>query len=438
MSGLNETHDPALRSWVPSANRSGCDFPIQNLPFAVFRRRASDEAWRGGVAIGDEILDLSAIASTRLGADELAQTALEAAAAPSLNRFMSMGQAAWSAVRLTLSRGLREGAPQARAWHGALVPRTAAEIRLPAQVGDYTDFYTSIHHATSVGRLFRPDNPLLPNYKWVPIGYHGRASSLGVSGQPFRRPQGQTLAPGAGAPVLGPSRRLDYELEVGLFIGKGNERDAPISMAEAEEHMFGVCLLNDWSARDLQSWEYQPLGPFLSKSFATTVSPWVVTMEALAPYRSTFERPSGDPQPLAYLDSPGNRERGGVDLSLESWLQTQKMRDAGEPPVRLSKTNFRRSSYWTLAQLVVHHTVNGCNLQAGDLLGSGTQSGPESGEAGSLLEMSRGGKHAVTLPNGEERTFLEDGDTVILKGYCEKAGATRIGLGEVAGTVAAP
>jgi fumarylacetoacetase len=437
MSGLNETHDPALRSWVASANRSGCDFPIQNLPFAVFRRDGS-EAWRGGVAIGDEILDLAAIASTGLGADEVAQAAFEAAAEPSLNRFMSLGRAAQSAVRLVLSRGLREGAPQARAWHGALVPQNAAEFRLPAQVGDYTDFYTSIHHATSVGQLFRPDNPLLPNYKWVPVGYHGRASSLGVSGETFRRPQGQTVAPGAGVPGLGPSRRLDYELEVGLFIGKGNERGTPISMAEAEEHMFGVCLLNDWSARDLQSWEYQPLGPFLSKNFATTASPWVVTMEALAPYRAAFERPAGDPQPLAYLDSPSNRERGAVDLSLEVWLHTRKMRDAGEPPVRLSKTNFRRSSYWTLAQLVVHHTVNGCNLQAGDLLGSGTQSGPEAGEEGSLLEMSRGGKHVVTLPNGEQRMFLEDGDTVILRGYCEKAGATRLGLGEVAGTVAAP
>jgi fumarylacetoacetase len=438
MSPLNETHDPALRSWVASANRPGCDFPMQNLPFAVFRRRGSDEPWRGGVAIGDEIVDLAAIAHGGLLSDSAASVALQAAAEPSLNRFMSMGREAWSTLRLALSRALREGAPQTQAWHAALVPQLAAEFRVPAQVGDYTDFYTSIHHATAVGRLFRPDNPLLPNYQWVPIGYHGRASSLGVSGQSFRRPRGQTLAQGSSAPVLAPSQRLDYELEVGLFVGTGNERGAPIDIVEAEAHLFGLCLLNDWSARDLQSWEYQPLGPFLSKNFATTLSPWIVTMEALAPYRAAFERPAGDPQPLPYLDSPLNRERGAIDLILEVWLQTQKMREADDPPVRLSKTNFQRSSYWTLAQLLVHHTVNGCNLQPGDLFGSGTQSGPDAGEEGSLLEMSRGGKQAFTLPNGERRTFLEDGDTVILKGWCERAGAARIGLGEVAGTVIAP
>ena len=438
MSLLNETHDPALRSWVTSANRSGGDFPIQNLPFAVFRRRGSDEPWRGGVAIGDEIVDLAAIAQGGLLSDSAARVALQAAAEPSLNRFMGMGREAWSALRIALSRALREGAPQAYAWRAALVTQADAEFRVPAQVGDYTDFYTSIHHATSVGRLFRPDNPLLPNYQWVPIGYHGRASSLGVSGQSFRRPHGQTLAPGASAPALSPSRRLDYELELGLFVGTGNARGTPIGIADAEAHMFGLCLLNDWSARDLQSWEYQPLGPFLSKNFATTLSPWIVTMEALAPYRAAFERPAGDPQPLPYLDSPQNRERGAVDLALEVWLQTQKMREVGEPPARVSTTNFQRSSYWTLAQLLVHHTVNGCNLQPGDLLGSGTQSGPDAGEEGSLLEMSRGGKQAFSLPNGEQRTFLEDGDTVILKGWCERAGAARIGLGEVAGTVLAP
>ena len=437
MSLLNQTHDPALRSWVSSANRPGCDFPIQNLPFAVFRRKGSDEPWRGGVAIGDQIVDLAAIVLGGLLPDDASSAALHAAAEPSLNRFMAMGREAWSALRLGLSRALREGSPQARTWHTALVAQADAEYAVPAQVGDYTDFYTSIHHATTVGRLFRPDNPLLPNYQWVPIGYHGRASSLGVSGQSFRRPLGQTLAPGASAPVLAPSRRLDYELELGLFVGTGNPRGAPIGIADAEAHMFGLCLLNDWSARDLQSWEYQPLGPFLSKNFATTLSPWIVTMEALAPYRAAFERPAGDPQPLPYLDSPENRERGAIDLTLEVLLQTQKMREAGEAPVRVSLTNFQRSSYWTLAQLLVHHTVNGCNLQPGDLLGSGTQSGPDAGEEGSLLEMSRGGKQAFSLPNGEQRTFLEDGDTVILKGWCERPGAARIGLGEVAGTVLA-
>jgi fumarylacetoacetase len=435
MALLNETHNPALRSWVDSANQPGCDFPIQNLPFAVFRRRDSGQPWRGGVAIGDEIVDLAAIARSGLLSGTAAHAALQAAAEPSLNRFMAMGREAWSALRLELSRALRHGAPQLHAWRAALVAQSAAEFRVPAQVGDYTDFYTSIHHATKVGRLFRPDNPLLPNYQWVPIGYHGRASSLGVSGQSFRRPLGQTLAPGAAAPVLAPSRRIDYELELGLFVGTGNPQGTPIGIADAEAHMFGLCLLNDWSARDLQSWEYQPLGPFLSKNFATTISPWIVTMEALAPYRTAFERPAGEPQPLPYLDSQSNRESGAVDLTLEAWLQTQKMRETGEPPTRLSTTNFQRSSYWTLAQLLVHHTVNGCNLQPGDLLGSGTQSGPETGEEGSLLEMSRGGKQAFSLPNGEQRIFLEDGDTVIMKGWCERAGAARIGLGEVAGTV---
>jgi len=438
MTDLNETHDPALRSWVASANRPGCDFPIQNLPFTVFRRKGSDEPWRGGIAIGAEIVDLAAINRGHLPAGSDAIAALQAAAEPALNQLMAMGAPAWSALRLALSRALREGAPQAQAWRAALVAQADAEFRVPAQVGDYTDFYTSIHHATTVGRLFRPDNPLLPNYQWVPIGYHGRASSLSVSGQSFRRPHGQTFAPGASAPTLSPSRRLDYELELGLFVGTGNEPGQPIGIADAESHMFGLCLLNDWSARDLQSWEYQPLGPFLSKNFATTLSPWIVTMEALAPYRAAFGRPAGDPQPLPYLDSPTNRERGAIDLSLEVWLQTQKMREAGDPPTRLSKTNFQRSSYWTLAQLLVHHTVNGCNLQPGDLFGSGTQSGPDAGEEGSLLEMSRGGKQAFKLPNGEQRTFLEDGDTVILKGYCERDGGVRIGLGEVAGTVSPP
>ncbi len=438
VSPLNETHDPALRSWVSSANRPGCDFPIQNLPFAVFRRRGSDEPWRGGVAIGDEIVDLSAIAQGGLVSDSAASVALHAAAEPSLNRYMGMGHSAWSALRLALSRALREGATQASAWRDALVAQSDAEFRVPADVGDYTDFYTSIHHATTVGRLFRPDNPLLPNYQWVPIGYHGRASSLDVSGQSFRRPHGQTLAAGATVPQLSPSRRLDYELELGLFVGPGNRKGTPIDIADAEAHLFGLCLLNDWSARDLQSWEYQPLGPFLSKNFATTLSPWVVTMEALAPYRVAFERPAADPQPLPYLDSPQNRERGAIDIVLEVWLQTPKMREAGAPPTRVSRTNFQRSSYWTLAQLLVHHTVNGCNLQPGDLLGSGTQSGPDAGEEGSLLEMSRGGKQRFSLPNGEQRTFLEDGDTVVLKGWCERAGAARIGLGEVTGTVLAP
>ena len=430
---LNETHDPALRSWVPSANRDGGDFPIQNLPFAAFRRRGSGEPWRGGVAIGDEVLDLGAVAAAG-GLEGLALQAVQAAAEPSLNRLMGMGPEAWTALRLALSRALREGAEQSSTWRAFLLPQVDAEYRVPAQVGDYTDFYTSIHHATSVGRLFRPDNPLLPNYKWVPIGYHGRASSLGVSGQTFRRPRGQVLLNGAQTPTLEPSRRMDYELEMGIFIGVGNEAGSPIPIVEADQHVFGFCLLNDWSARDIQSWEYQPLGPFLSKNFATTLSPWIVTAEALAPYRGPWHRDPADPQPLPYLDCAANREAGAFDVCLEVRLETQRMRSDGDGSSLLSRTSFRHA-YWTVAQMIAHHSVNGCNLQPGDLLGSGTQSGPGESEAGSLLELTRGGKQRLTLTNGETRSFLEDGDAVIFRGWCERDGAARIGFGEVRGTL---
>jgi fumarylacetoacetase len=315
------------------------------------------------------------------------------------------------------------------------VAQSSIELTVPCRIGDYTDFYTSVHHATTVGKQFRPDNPLLPNYKWVPIGYHGRASSIIVSGQPFPRPQGQTKAPDADVPSLGPSRRLDYELELGWFIGRGNAQGKPIGIADAEQHLFGVSLFNDWSARDIQGWEYQPLGPFLSKNFASTISPWIVTTEALAPFRVPFERPAGDPQPLPYLDSAANRAQGAFSITLEVLLQSAKMQAAGEAPVRLSLVNTAQAAYWTPAQLVAHHTVNGCNLQPGDLLGSGTLSGPEAGQAGSLMELSVGGKQPIVLPNGEKRTFLEDGDTLILRGWCEAEGAVRIGLGSAVGTV---
>ncbi|HEU0202571.1 MAG TPA: fumarylacetoacetase, partial [Burkholderiaceae bacterium] len=299
----------------------------------------------------------------------------------------------------------------------------------------YTDFYTSVHHATSVGLLFRPDNPLLPNYKWVPIGYHGRASSIGVSGQVFRRPQAQILPPGEDTPIVAPSRRLDYELELGVFIGTGNALGESIPIAAAERHVFGVTLLNDWSARDVQAWEYQPLGPFLSKNFATTISPWVVTLEALAPYRAEWTRPDGDPQPLAYLDAPANRAEGAFDIQLEVLLDTAAMRERKQAAARLSLSSFRHA-YWTVAQMVTHHTINGCNLQPGDLLGTGTQSGPAAEEAGSLLELTRGGKQPLTLPSGETRTFLEDGDAITLRGWCERKGRPRIGFGEARGQVA--
>ncbi|HZX28550.1 MAG TPA: fumarylacetoacetase [Telluria sp.] len=433
---LNETHDPALTSWVASANAPDHDFPIQNLPFAVFRRAGTEEDFRAGVAIGDQVFDLGTAACAGVFANHDAATQAAAAASRhgALNALMALGPVAWSALRLALSRLLRHGAHEHAALERFLVPQSAAEFALPAHIGDYTDFYTSIHHATAVGRLFRPDEPLLPNYKWVPIGYHGRSSSIGISGQTFPRPQGQTRPPGAAEPSFGPARRLDYELEMGLFIGPGNDQGSTIPVTEAERHVFGLCLLNDWSARDLQAWEYQPLGPFLAKNFATTISPWVVTLEALAPYRAAWTRPAGDPAPLPYLDSPTLRSAGALDINLEVRLETAAMRAAGQAPERLSVSNFRHS-YWTIAQLVAHHTVNGCNLRPGDLLGSGTQSGPQPDEAGSLLELTVGGKQRLTLSNGEQRTFLEDGDAVILRGWCGGSGKSRIGFGVCYGAI---
>jgi fumarylacetoacetase len=398
-------------------------FPIQNLPFASFSA-GGDDSFRIGVAIGEHILDL------RRCTDLDDHRALSA---PTLNAFMALGPSRWKALRLRLSRGLRAGAPEAARWRECLVPRAGARFRLPAEIGDYTDFYTSIHHATSVGRLFRPDNPLLPNYKWVPIGYHGRSSTIDVN-RDFRRPSGQTMAPGAQAPQLGPSKRLDYELELGLFIGPGNEAGRPIPIGEARDHLFGMCLLIDWSARDIQGWEYQPLGPFLSKSFATTISPWIVTMEALAPFQVPWMRPEGDPQPLPYLDAPAVRERGAIDIRLEVLIETAQMRSKGMAPHRLSGTSYRHA-YWTPEQLVTHHTVNGCALRPGDLLGTGTLSGPAPEEAGSLVELSGGGKNALPLPDGEKRVFLEDGDRVIFRGWCEREGAASIGFGEASARV---
>lgn len=422
MTTINETHSPALRSWLASANEAGCDFPIQNLPFGRFRRKGSHDAWRIGVAIGDQVLDLRSAGLTETD---------------DMNTLMAASPAQRADLRSALSRGLAQGSPSQAAWAGALVAQADVELGLPCRINGYTDFYTGIHHATTVGSLFRPDNPLMPNYKWVPIGYHGRVSSLRASGQPIKRPLGQTKAPDAQAPQLGPCKRLDYELELGYLIGRGNELGEPIALAQAEAHLFGVTLLNDWSARDIQAWEYQPLGPFLAKNFVTSLSPWIVTMEALAPFRAPFERPEGDPQPLPYLDDPDNRRQGALDITLEVWLQTAAMRQAGQGPERLTRGNTTQAAYWTAAQLVAHHTVNGCNLEPGDLLGSGTLSGANPGEAGSLLELSLGGKNPITLANGEHRAFLEDGDTLILRGWCERAGAVRIGLGEVSGTVVA-
>ncbi len=432
---LNETHDPTLSSWVAAANLEGADFPIQNLPFGVFRRRGSGEAFRGGVAIGDRIVDLAVLAVAGLLQGQALEGA-RACAAPALNGFMAAGPPVWSALRLALSRSLRRSsaADVRAALESALVPQDQAEYAVPCRIGDFTDFYTSIHHATAVGSIFRPDNPLLPNYKWLPVGYHGRASSVGVSGQSFPRPVGQLKAPDADEPTVGPCQRLDFELEVGIFIGPGNQPGARIDIEQAERHVFGLCLLNDWSARDVQAWEYQPLGPFLAKSFATTISPWIVTMEALAPFRSPCTRPAGDPRPLDYLNSPSNARAGGFDVALEVLLETARARQAGQPASSLARSNFRYS-YWTVAQMVAHQTVNGCGLRPGDLLGSGTQSGPERSQAGSMLELNGGGRQPVVLSGGESRLFLEDGDTVILRGWCERSGAARIGFGAAAGTV---
>jgi len=428
---LNETHDPSLTSWVTSANAPDTDFPIQNLPFCVFRPRGCNQAFRGGVAIGNQILDLAALGDALDGAGGDAREAAGLAARDSLNALMTAGPQAWSALRLALSRLLRSDAPPRP---HALVTQRDAEYAVPAHIGDYTDFYTSIHHATAVGKLFRPDSPLLPNYKWVPIGYHGRSSTIGVSGQTFARPHSQMRGPTDAEPSFGPCKRLDYEMEVGIFVGAGNEQGEAIPVAQAESHVFGLCLLNDWSARDVQAWEYQPLGPFLSKNFATTISPWIVTVEALAPYRAAWQRDASDPQPLPYLDYPELRSTGGLDIELEVLLQTERMRMEGEEPVRLAQSNFRHS-YWTIAQLVAHHTVNGCALRPGDLFGSGTQSGPAAQEAGSLLELSAGGKQPLTLPNGEKRVFLEDGDRVVMRGWATGPGRPRIGFGEASGTV---
>jgi fumarylacetoacetase len=421
---IDFTHDAVLQSWVSSANESGTDFPIQNLPFGRFRR--GEQPWRIGIAIGDQILDL-AIAREHGRWPRDVQELLVPLAAGDLNAFMALGAGARRTLRGELSKALAVGGqPQLAA---CLVPQAAAEFSLPCRVGDYTDFYVGVHHATAVGKLFRPDNPLLPNYRWVPIGYHGRASTLLPSGVPFVRPCGQLMAPGAEQPRLAPSQRLDFELELGIVIGSGNAIGHPIGLDDAESHVFGLTLFNDWSARDIQAWEYQPLGPFLSKSFASTLSPWIVTMEALAPFRRPFARADGEPQPLPYLDGATNRASGAIDIGLEVLLQTQRMRGAGEPAQRISRSNFADAAYWTVAQLVAHHTVNGCALAAGDLLGSGTLSGRNAGEEGSLLEQTQGGKQPITLANGEQRTFLQDGDSVRLAGRCEKAGFRSIGFG---------
>lgn len=434
MTTLDHTHDPSARSWLASANVPGTDFPIQNLPFSVLRSHGSNEAFRGAVAIGDQALDLAALSATGTIAGAAGE-ALKLAAQDTLNDFMAAGPGAWRALRHALFDALKEGAASQPAVQACLIPLVNVEYRLPTCIGDYTDFYTSIHHARNVGRVIRPEDPLTPNFQWLPVAYHGRASSVVISGTNYHRPHGQAKLPGTSAPVYTACTRLDFELEMGFFIGPGNALGHPVPLAEAEHHIFGMCLLNDWSARDHQFWEMNPLGPFLGKNFCTSISPWVVTMDALAPFRLPFERPADEPQPLAYLDETHNRQSGSLDVQLTVSIESAQHRQRGLAPAEVSRTNFRHQ-YWTIAQMLAQHTVGGCNLQPGDLCGTGTISGPTPSEAGAIVELSQGGTRPITLAGtGEQRAFLEDGDAVILRGWCERAGAARIGFGECRGMV---
>ena len=426
MSALNETHDPTRSSWVDGAVE-GSDFPVQNLPVGIFSDAKGQR--RPGVAIGDFILDLGAVS------DLLDEAWREDLAQPVLNAWLARGPDDHRALRHRLSELLTDERYRDD-LELSLIGQSEVRMHLPCLVGDYTDFYVGIHHATNVGRQFRPDNPLLPNYKYLPIGYHGRASSVRASGEQVVRPNGQRKPPDAEAPEYGPSRRLDYELELGLWIGRGNELGQPIPIGEADEQIAGYCLLNDWSARDIQAWEYQPLGPFLAKNFLTSVSPWVVTAEALAPFRRPMPpRPSGDPKPLPYLDE--GQDGAALGIELEVTLSTQAMRDAGLAPHVLSRGSAAAAMYWSAAQIVTHHASNGCNLQPGDLIGTGTLSTDSDDGLGSLIEISRGGKEPIALPNGEMRSFLEDGDEITMKAWCERDGAARIGFGECVGRVVA-
>jgi fumarylacetoacetase len=423
---LNETHDPNRKSFVESANAPDADFPIQNLPYCVYCPTAGVPP-RIGIGIGDQILDLAAVGSSFGG---LAGEAARTGQAPFLNHLMAMGPLTWSALRIELSRALSVEAAN-KTWVAQyLTPIAQAELRMPVAFRNFTDFFASIFHATNAGRMFRPDNPLMPNYKYVPVAYHSRASSVRISGYGVKRPRGQRKGQNEDAPSYGPSRNLDFELELGIFIGTGSDLGQTVPLRNAAERAFGYCLLNDWSARDVQAWEYQPLGPFLGKNFATTISPWVVTAEALAPFHTAaYTRPDGDPAPLPYLDDAGDRAEGGLDIMLEAYMATAAMRRNGTAPHRLSRTSFALM-YWTVGQMIAHHTCNGCNLEIGDLFGSGTVSGPDKSSWGSLLELSARGREPIELPGGEQRGFIEDGDEIIFRGFAEKPGYARIGFGE--------
>ncbi|MFL9992114.1 fumarylacetoacetase [Paraburkholderia sediminicola] len=436
---LDHTHDVSAKSWLESANLNDTPFPLQNLPFGVFRRAGTAEGFRGGVALGDQVIDLGALTDA-VAFDGLAAEGARACAQSSLNEFFGLGPVAWRALRHALFALFKMGDTSRRVGLGidilekCLVAQSDVEYGLPVQIGDYTDFYTSIDHARNIVKLLRPDGTVSPNFHWMPSAYHGRVSSIGLSGQRVQRPFGQRLMAGRQEPEVEACAKLDYELELGIFIGTGNEQGTRISVESAEEHVFGLCLLNDWSARDIQSWESAPLGPFLAKNFATTLSPWIVTMEALAPFRAQWTRAENDPQPLPYLSSPETYASGAIDIQLEVALETGDTRRNGMPPTRLTHTSFRHQ-YWTIAQMVAHHTVGGCNLRSGDLLGSGTISGPTRTEAGALIELTEAGKSPIKLPNGEARSFLEDGDVVVMTGWCEHPGYARIGFGENRGEV---
>lgn len=416
---IDATHAADLLSWVDSANALDTDFPIQNLPYGRFRLK-NETLWRIGVAIGNQVLDLGATGLIAFN---------------EIHVLIALSRSRRLALRSAISEGLKKGSRKQEAWAKHVYLQSEVVLGLPCDTRDYTDFYIGIHHAKAVGQLFRPDNPLLPNYQFVPIGYHGRASSIMPSGSTFKRPVGQIKMVDEPLPRVGPSQRLDFELEIGIVIGGTNKLGESIPLERAEDHIFGLTLFNDWSARDIQAWEYLPLGPFLSKSFASTISPWVVTLEALEPYRKAFVRPEGDPQPLPYLMSDKNQASGAIDIDLEVLLQTEKMRQAGLLPESISRSNFADAAYWTIAQLVSHHTVNGCNLSTGDLFGTGTLSGPLPEQAGSLLELSQGGTQVFKLSNGETRVFLQDGDSVTFRGNCHRAGFRKIGFGDCVGTV---
>ncbi len=431
----DSTHDPSLRSWIDSANDPETDFPIQNLPFGVFRVAGTDQRPRIGVAIGECVLDLHRCVTEGL-LGSVKPEACCALSATTLNDFLALGRSAWRATRAAVSdllsaTGPRRGDVEALG-ESVLVNRADAEVLLPARIGDYTDFYASIHHATNVGSMFRPQNPLLPNYKHLPVGYHGRASSIVISGTPVRRPHGQTMAEGQPGPVYGPCRLLDYELEMGFFVGPANPRGRPVGMTEARDHIFGLAIVNDWSARDIQKWEYQPLGPFCAKNFATTISPWVVTLEALEPYRNAGPRRGDDDPPLLEYLQPV--QQMGYDITVEASLSSKRMRDQGMQPLRLSRGTLA-DMYWTIAQMLVHHTSTGCNLAPGDLLATGTVSGAAPTTRGCLLELTWRGEKPLTLPDGTKRSFLADGDEVIMRAWCQREGAARIGFGECRGIV---